>query len=83
MVVELVQLESGRYMLKVLGLPCPYPVLYTVKALEKMGDGEILEVLFDNQPSCETIREAAAIRGCEVLDLERLEVALWKITIRK
>ncbi len=83
MVVELVQLESGRYILKIIGLPCPYPVLYTVKALDKIKEGEVLEVLFDNQPSCETIKEAAIRKGCQVLTLERLEEALWKITIRK
>jgi len=83
MTVELVEVEPKRYVLKILGLPCPYPVLYTVKTLDKIQHGEILEVVFDNQPSCETIREAVVRRGSQVLNLERLEEALWKITIKK
>jgi len=83
MTVELSEVEPGRYILKILGLPCPYPVLYTVKTLDRMQRGEILEVIFDNQPSCETIKEAVVRRGSQVLNLERLEEALWKIIIKK
>jgi len=83
MTVELVEVEPKRYVLKILGLPCPYPVLYTVKTLDKIPHGETLEVIFDNQPSCETIKEAVVRRGSQVLNLERLEEALWKITIKK
>lgn len=83
MTVEFDQVESGRYLLKIIGLPCPYPVLYTLKTLDKMYEGEILEVFFDNQPSCETIKEAVTRRGSRVLNLERLEEALWRVVIKK
>ncbi|MEN2974231.1 MAG: sulfurtransferase TusA family protein [Candidatus Caldarchaeales archaeon] len=81
--IEVSEVEPGRYVLKVLGLPCPYPTLYTIKTLEKIKEDEILEIIFDNQPSTKTIQDVAVERGHKVLSVERLEEALWKIVIKK
>ena len=36
---------DGRYRLDVTGYVCPHPQLYTKKALEKIGRGEVLELV--------------------------------------
>ncbi|MCS7126137.1 MAG: sulfurtransferase TusA family protein [Aigarchaeota archaeon] len=81
--IEVCEVEPGRYVLKVLGLPCPYPTMYTIKTLEKIKEDEVLEVIFDNQPSSKTIQDAVVARGYKVLSVERLEEALWKIVVKK
>jgi len=83
MKVEVCEVGLGRYKLEILGLPCPYPTLYTIKTLEEIREGEVLEVIFDNQPSTKTIQEAVIKRGHEVLSVERLNEALWRIVIKK
>ena len=47
--------DEGRYRLNVNGYVCPHPQIYTKKALEKLTSGEILELLFDNPSSGESI----------------------------
>lgn len=46
---------EGRYLLDVKGYVCPHPQIYTKKALQKLQQGEILEVIFDNPSSGESI----------------------------
>ena len=47
--------EEGRYILDVTGYVCPHPQIYTKKALEKIASGDILELIFDNPSSGESI----------------------------
>ena len=47
MAVKFEKTGDGAYMLDVQGYVCPHPQLYTKKGLEKMKQGEILEVVFD------------------------------------
>lgn len=75
--------RSGKYILRILGYACPYPTLYTLKTLEKLEKNAILEVLTDSQPSRKTIEEKVKERGHEVINIEKLENAVWRITIRK
>jgi len=77
------KMQSGRYVLKVLGYTCPYPTLYTLKVLEKLSEGEVLEVLTDSQPSRKSIEEKVSEINCKVLDVEMLDNAVWRIVIRK
>ncbi len=46
---------EGRYLLDVKGYVCPHPQIYTKRALQKLQQGEILEVIFDNPSSGESI----------------------------
>ena len=46
---------NGTYFLDVLGYVCPHPQIYTKKGMEKLSKGEILEVVFDNPSSAESI----------------------------
>ena len=59
---------DGIYQLDVKGYVCPHPQIYTKKALEKMESGEVLEVVFDNPSSGESIATM-----CENTDDEIIE----------
>ncbi len=81
--VKFVKVDEGKYILDVRGYTCPYPVIYTKKALAKLNKGEILEVLTDNPPSCENVPRAAKEEGQDILSVENVERGVWKITIVK
>jgi tRNA 2-thiouridine synthesizing protein A len=58
---------EGLYRLDVTGYVCPHPQLYTKKALEKIGRGEILELVFDNPSSGESIAAMCDSAGNELV----------------
>ncbi len=51
------KIEDGRFRLNVNGYVCPHPQIYTKKALERLSSGDILELLFDNPSSGESIEQ--------------------------
>lgn len=61
------KLSEGQYLLDVCGYVCPHPQLYTKKALEKMNDGDMLEIVFDNPSSGESIAAMLDTTGDEVV----------------
>ena len=81
--VKFTRKGGGEYTLDVTGYTCPYPVIYMKKALSQIKSGEVLEIIFDNPPSCETIPEAAKSDGHEVLRFERIGEGLWRILVRR
>jgi tRNA 2-thiouridine synthesizing protein A len=81
--VKFVKINEGKYLLDVRGYTCPYPVIYTRKALTKLSSGDTLEVLTDNPPSCENVPRAVKEDGHEVLSVENIERGVWRITIVK
>lgn len=74
---------DGGLILDVRGYVCPYPVIYTRKALAMLPPGKILEVITDNPPSCESVPEAARKDGHEVLSVDKVEEGVWRILIVK
>lgn len=58
--------SEGVYGLDVCGYVCPHPQIYTKKALEKMKDGERLELVFDNASSGESIAAMCESKGHEI-----------------
>ena len=59
---------DGSYVLDVCGYVCPHPQLYTKKALEKMKGGDLLEVVFDNPSSGESIAAMCDASGKKVVE---------------
>jgi len=59
---------EGVYMLDVCGYVCPHPQIYCKKSLEKIGEGEILEMTFDNPSSAETILQMLDQAGHELVE---------------
>lgn len=58
---------TGEYLLDVKGYVCPHPQIYTKKALERLKSGEVLEVLFDNPSSGESISTMCDNAGDEIV----------------
>lgn len=71
---------EGLFVLDVKGYVCPHPQLYTKKALAKMNAGEVLELMFDNPSSAESVAAMLDLTGDEVLE-KNAEGAqyVWKI----
>jgi len=68
MAMKFEKVSDGAYMLDVCGYVCPHPQVYTKKSLEKISEGDILEVVFDNASSAETIVQMCDQNGHEVLE---------------
>ncbi|MEM0439958.1 MAG: sulfurtransferase TusA family protein, partial [Sulfolobales archaeon] len=71
------------YRLDARGYMCPYPQIFTLKAIERIEDGAVLEVLIDNPLSCENVPAIARKNGHEVLSVEKIGEGEYKISIRK
>jgi len=59
---------DGVYMLDVCGYVCPHPQIYCKKSLEKIAEGEVLEMTFDNPSSAETIVQMLDQAGHELME---------------
>jgi len=57
---------EGEYLLDMQGYVCPHPQLYTKKSLEKMSPGDVLELIFDNPSSSESIAAMCENVGNEI-----------------
>jgi tRNA 2-thiouridine synthesizing protein A len=71
MAVKFEKIGDGAYKLDVQGYVCPHPQLYTKKGLEKMKQGDILEVVFDNPSSGESIAAMCQAQGNEIVSQEK------------
>lgn len=71
---------EGHYALDVTGYVCPHPQLYTKKVLQKLGRGEVVEVLFDNPSSSESIAAMCAAEGNTIIEKNLADGRFtWKI----
>lgn len=68
MAVKFEKKGDGSYILDVCGYVCPHPQIYTKKSLEKINEGEVVEVIFDNPSSAETITQMCESSGHEVIE---------------
>jgi tRNA 2-thiouridine synthesizing protein A len=60
--------SEGQYMLDVCGYVCPHPQIYCKKSLEKMADGDVLVMVFDNPSSAETIIQMLEQAGHDLME---------------
>ncbi|HET7318748.1 MAG TPA: sulfurtransferase TusA family protein [Nitrospirota bacterium] len=60
--------SEGVYALDVCGYVCPHPQIYCKKSLEKIGEGEVLEMTFDNPSSAETIVQMLDQAGHDLME---------------
>jgi len=56
------------YSLNVCGYVCPHPQMYTKKSLQKLEEGDVLSLCFDNPSSKETIIQMIEAQGDEILE---------------
>jgi len=68
MAMKFEKINENEYTLDVCGYVCPHPQIYTKKSLEKINEGDILTVIFDNPSSGETIVQMCDQAGHEILE---------------
>jgi tRNA 2-thiouridine synthesizing protein A len=73
---------DGTFVLDVKGYVCPHPQIYTKKALEKLGSGDVLEVVFDNPSSSESISAMCDSNGNEIVG-KHMEGGVFTFKIKK
>ncbi|MEM1560144.1 MAG: sulfurtransferase TusA family protein [Ignisphaera sp.] len=81
--VEFSRIDKRRYLLDVRGYVCPYPVIYARKALSQIGEGDVLEIVTDNPPSCENVPRAMRDDGHDVLSVDNVGRGVWRIVVVK
>ena len=59
---------DNTYSLDVCGYVCPHPQMYCKKSLQKMQEGDVLRLVFDNPSSKETIIQMCESQGDEILE---------------
>ena len=59
---------DNTYSLDVCGYVCPHPQMYCKKSLQKMEEGDVLTLIFDNPSSKETIIQMCESQGDEILE---------------
>jgi tRNA 2-thiouridine synthesizing protein A len=70
--------------LDVLGRVCPYPLVLTKKALEKMSSGQVLKVLCDAPASAEdSIPKFAEKQGFKFESVKVAGSDSWELFIQK
>lgn len=79
----LTKTDDMLYRLDLRGYTCPYPQLYTVKALSQVETGAILEILTDNPPSIETVPKSIKNNGQEYLGTEKMGATVWIIRAKR
>ncbi len=68
MAMSFAKKEDGVFSLNVVGYVCPHPQIYTKKALEKIHSGDVLEVIFDNPSSSESVCAMCDANGNEIVN---------------
>lgn len=79
---RLQKLDDRRFSLDVRGFACPYPQVLTLRGLDSLSSGDILELVLDNPPSVKSIPDVLKSRGHEVMEVQSLDANTWKILIR-
>ena len=68
MAVTFNQTGDGKWTLDVRGYACPQTQMYTKKALQKLGSGDELTLVFDNPSSGESIQAMCDSDGNDIID---------------
>lgn len=79
---DIQKIDERSYSLDVRGHVCPYPELLTLRALQSLSSGDVLEVILDNPPSVRDIPIAIEKRGYGKPDVLSADKGTWKIIIR-
>ena len=80
MAVQFRKEAEGIYLLDVKGYVCPHPQLFTKKSLEKMKPGDVLNLVFDNPSSAESIISMCEAEGNEIMTRENDASGMrWRI----
>jgi tRNA 2-thiouridine synthesizing protein A len=59
---------DGKFTLDCCGYVCPHPQMYAKKSIEKIEEGDVIEIIFDNPSSKETIIQMCEGQGHDLLE---------------
>ncbi len=79
--LELQKIGENRYSLDVRGFVCPYPQILTLRALNNISSGSVLEVILDNPPSVRDIPPVLKEKKYEV-EVSDVAKGTWKIIVK-
>ena len=69
--------------LDIRGQVCPLTFVRAKLALEKMGLGEVLEIVLDHEPAALNVPRSMEREGQKVLRVEQTGEAQWRLLVRK
>ena len=72
---------ENHYTLDIRGSVCPYPQLFTIRALDQLTSGDTLDVTLDNPPSVKDIPPVIEKKGHNVSKILNVDKGVWQITI--
>ncbi len=76
--------ETPKETLDTLGRVCPYPLLLTKKALEKLSSGQTLKILCDAPASAEdSIPRYCQKQGYGLETVKLEDKGMWELYIKK
>ncbi len=65
------------------GQVCPYTFVRSKLAIEKMGLGEVLEIILDHKPAVENVPRSMENEGQKVLKIDQTGEKEWHVFVRK
>lgn len=76
--------QTPAEVVDVLGRVCPYPLVMTKKAIEKLSSGDIVKVMTDAPASAEdSIPRFAEKQGYPIEVIKNEDKGFWEIYIQK
>jgi tRNA 2-thiouridine synthesizing protein A len=69
--------------LDIKGQVCPYTFVRSKLAVEKMMQGEVLEIVTDHEPALRNVTKSMEHEGQTVLRIEQTAENEWRIFVRK
>lgn len=69
--------------LNLVGLPCPYPEVLTIRKTRELLPKDILEITLNSPPSVGIIKDISEEYQFTVLSTEEIGKNIWKIVIEK
>jgi tRNA 2-thiouridine synthesizing protein A len=65
------------------GQVCPYTVVRSKLAIEKMSLGEVLEIVLDHKPAVENVPKSMENEGQKILKIDQTGEKEWHVFVRK
>ncbi len=79
---DLQKIGERRYSIDVRGQVCPYPELLTLRALQNLSSGDVLEIILDNPPSVRDIPKTIERKGYKTPIVSAMDKQASKIIVQ-
>ncbi len=65
------------------GVSCPYTFIKSKLMLEKLNQGDTLDIILNNETALNNLPKAFQYQGQEIIEVTRLNDSDWLIRVRK